>query len=91
MTASPTPSPTASGNTDTGTVLVKVGAPTGSPASAFPNGDFEADTIGTAAGYALPVEYDDLCQLALFHRRVAADSLVFRQYSGCLRDRWGHS
>ncbi len=38
------------GNNGTGTVLVKVGAPTGSPAVAFPNGDFTANPIGTAVG-----------------------------------------
>lgn len=38
------------GNNGTGTVVVKVGAPTGSPAVAFPNGDFTANPIGTAVG-----------------------------------------
>ena len=38
------------GNNGTGTVLVKVGAPTGSPAVVFPNGDFTANPIGTAVG-----------------------------------------
>ncbi len=40
------------GNNGTGTVMVKVGAPTGSPAVAFPNGDFTANPIGTAIGAA---------------------------------------
>ena len=38
------------GNNGTGTVWVKVGAPTGAPAVVFPNGDFTANPIGTGVG-----------------------------------------
>jgi hypothetical protein len=38
------------GNNGTGTVIVKVGAPTGSPAVSFPNGDFTGNPISTASG-----------------------------------------
>lgn len=42
------------GYTNSGTVFVKVGAPTGLAAAAWPNGDFSANTIGTASGIAAP-------------------------------------
>ncbi len=42
------------GTTATGTVVIKVGAPTGLPVTAFPNGSFESDAYGTAAGYSTP-------------------------------------
>ena len=40
--------------TNSGTVLVKVGSPTGLPVTAFPNGGFESDAYNTTAGYGTP-------------------------------------
>ena len=42
------------GATANGTVLVKVGAPTGLPVTPFPNGSFESDAYNTIVGYGTP-------------------------------------
>ena len=42
------------GATGAGTVVVKVGAPTGLPVTAFPNDSFESDALGAAAGSSTP-------------------------------------
>ena len=40
--------------TNTGTVIIRVGAPAGLPATPFPNGSFEFDAYGTGVGSGTP-------------------------------------
>ncbi len=71
------------GATGTGTVVVKVGAPTGLPVTAFPNGDFESDAMGTVAGYSTP--YIDTVTFANW-RLFTVGSPPIALFSGNIQD-----
>jgi hypothetical protein len=67
----------------TGTVLVKVGAPTGLPVTAFPNGSFESDPYNTAVGAA--TTYVDTTTFANW-RFFTVGSPAIDWFSGTIQD-----